>query len=246
MSTLKIAVDGCELKVLRTGAGPALLIVHGGEQDADAYEAVALELRTAFDVIAYDRRGYAGSPSDQIAAGEQFIDQQVGDAAALLTRLNVGQAIVFGTSSGAVIALHLTLRFPNLVRGLILHEPALIGPFPVLAEAFRQLIAGGGRPGGGGQGRHKTANVEYWRRHEVDPFLAHQIAPAQLTPLRVPAVTALGRASAPQVQSIATWVSWRLSTALLEFPGGHEPVYETEPFEFAAAIRKACERLGID
>lgn len=243
VSSSKVAIDGCELKVLRAGAGTPLLLVHGGEQDAQAYRSVAEELGSGFDVVVYDRRGYAGSPSSHIATGDAFVEQQAHDAGELLGQLGTGPAIVFGTSSGAIIALRLALRCADRVRGLILHEPAWIEPFPVVADAFRQLIASGARPGGGGSDRYKPQNAEYWRRCEVEPILSHRISHTELAAVRAPAVVALGMESGPQMQAIAAWTSWKLGAPLLEFPGGHEPVFEVAPAQFSAAVREACRRL---
>ena len=54
------------------------------------------------------------------------IAAQADDAAALIEELGLAPAIVFGTSGGGDIALELVARRPELVRGAIVHEPALI------------------------------------------------------------------------------------------------------------------------
>ncbi len=54
------------------------------------------------------------------------IAAQADDAAALIEELGIAPAVVFGTSGGGDIALELVARWPGLVRGAIVHEPALI------------------------------------------------------------------------------------------------------------------------
>ena len=54
------------------------------------------------------------------------IAAQADDAAALIDELGLAPAIVFGSSGGGDIALELLARHPQLVRGAIVHEPALI------------------------------------------------------------------------------------------------------------------------
>jgi pimeloyl-ACP methyl ester carboxylesterase len=71
-------------------------------------------------VVVYDRRGYGSSsesPRDWQAHRE--------DAAALLDKLGAKPAVVVGYSGGAMIALDLALQRPELVRKLVLLDPAV-------------------------------------------------------------------------------------------------------------------------
>jgi pimeloyl-ACP methyl ester carboxylesterase len=74
-------------------------------------------------MIAMDSRGHGQTtplgPVDGIRLG-QFAD----DVIRLLDHLHVAQAVVGGISMGAAVALNLTLRFPDRVRGLVLSRPA--------------------------------------------------------------------------------------------------------------------------
>jgi pimeloyl-ACP methyl ester carboxylesterase len=44
----------------------------------------------------------------------------------LIEALDIAPAAVFGTSAGAILGLDLVIRYPELVRGAILHEPPMI------------------------------------------------------------------------------------------------------------------------
>ena len=65
------------------------------------------------------------------------------DTAALLGELGVGQADIFGYSVGAAIALQLAMRYPELVRNLVLAMPVInaAGQHPGLREGMEFLSA---------------------------------------------------------------------------------------------------------
>ncbi|WP_332692277.1 alpha/beta fold hydrolase [Devosia sp.] len=132
-ATLK--VPGATLYYETTGAGPTLLIIPGGPQDAGVFTPLAAELSTRFTVVSYDPRGNSRSSFDG-APTPLDVDQQADDAAALIAHIG-GPAYVFGTSGGAQIGLNLAARHPHLVTALVAHEPPSImlmnDPAPMLA-----------------------------------------------------------------------------------------------------------------
>ena len=52
---------------------------------------------------------------------------QVEDLAAIIKTLKLGPAHIVGHSYGGAVALHLALRYPELVRTLVLAEPGVVG-----------------------------------------------------------------------------------------------------------------------
>ena len=107
------------------GSGPAVLFISGATGDAGHFARAAERLADEFATVAYDRRGC--SRSARLGAGEMMqIDAQADDAAALIKGLGHAPAIVFGSSGGGDIALELLARHPQLIRGAIVHEPALL------------------------------------------------------------------------------------------------------------------------
>ena len=122
-STLK--VPGATIYYEMLGAGPLLLIIPGGPQDAGVFADLSQHLASHFAVVAYDPRGNSRSTFD----GEpeaQDLDVHGDDAARLIEALGAGSAYVFGTSGGAQIGLNLTARYPELVRALVAHEPPAV------------------------------------------------------------------------------------------------------------------------
>ena len=76
------------------------------------------ELARVGRVITYDRRGYARSGGEPV----RNLSTHSADAAALLESLQAPPAVVVGTSSGAMIALDLAVRRPDLVRAVVEYE----------------------------------------------------------------------------------------------------------------------------
>ena len=70
------------------------------------------------------RRGFLRSPVDG-EVGPDKLGADVEDLAALIER-HGEPAVVLGSSSGAIVALELLVRRPDLVRAVVAHEPPLI------------------------------------------------------------------------------------------------------------------------
>ena len=113
--------DGLALHYLdrgesRAGAVPILLIP-GIPAVAGDWDPLALPLSASRRVIAYDNRGSGGS---SVTPGPYTTGLLASDAAALLDRLGVGEADVFGMSMGGMIAQELAIGWPGRVRRLVL------------------------------------------------------------------------------------------------------------------------------
>lgn len=128
MSMIKtdmLTVPGASIHYEVRGAGPILLMIHGGCGDADVFLEVADHLADQYTVVTYDRRGHSRSKLTN-PAEDYRIETHSDDAHRLLAALTDEPAYVFGSSSGAVIGLDLTMRYPGQVRVLIPHEPPLL------------------------------------------------------------------------------------------------------------------------
>jgi pimeloyl-ACP methyl ester carboxylesterase len=116
--------NGVRLFYELTGeAGPPLALVHGSWGDHSSWDFVVPALAQRFRVLVYDRRGHGLSerPADQGSA-----EEDAADLAALIDGLGLAPAHVVGNSFGAIVALRLANRRPDLVRSLIVHEPPLL------------------------------------------------------------------------------------------------------------------------
>jgi pimeloyl-ACP methyl ester carboxylesterase len=138
-----LQVPGATIYYEMRGSGPLLVMIPGGNGDAGPLAPVAQALGDRFTVVAYDRRGFSRSPMDEgVDPAEGRLEADVEDVVALIDAL-VGvdaKAHVFGSSSGAIVALHLLATHPDRVATLVAHEPPLIGLLPD-ADTWRAFFA---------------------------------------------------------------------------------------------------------
>lgn len=106
---------------------PVLLVI-GSPMGASGFPTLAshFEDRT---VVTYDPRGVERSVRSG-ELGELSPDDHAGDLAALIEHLDAGPVDIFASSGGAVNALALTARRPDLIHTLVAHEPPLAGILP--------------------------------------------------------------------------------------------------------------------
>jgi pimeloyl-ACP methyl ester carboxylesterase len=135
-----LAVPGARIRYRVTGGGPMLLLGQSGEGGIDRAAPFAALLADRFTVVTYDRRGLHGSPVDDPAAPVKMATH-VEDARRLLIEVADGPVRMAGMSFGAVIGLHLACEHPELLSGLIAHEPVAPGLLrPADAERLRSEL----------------------------------------------------------------------------------------------------------
>ena len=76
----QVPVPGASLFYRLRGEGPLLLLLPGGDGDADACEAMATHLEARFRVLAYDRRGLSRSVCDDRTTAPGLLTHVEGDA----------------------------------------------------------------------------------------------------------------------------------------------------------------------
>jgi len=123
-------VPGASLYYEAGGEGPLLLLIPGANGDGKVFEQILQPLAERFTVVVYDRRGFSRSQLLGPQNYEVRLETDADDARRLIQHLSNSPAIVFGTSSGAVVALELLIRHPSVVRTLIAHEPPAVNLLP--------------------------------------------------------------------------------------------------------------------
>jgi pimeloyl-ACP methyl ester carboxylesterase len=113
-------VDGVRLHYVERGSGEPLVLLHGNGSMIEDFESSGLIDLAArnYRVIVFDRPGFGHSDRPRNVVWTPDAQAELINQA--LERLDVSNAIVLGHSWGASVALALALKFPDLVRGLVL------------------------------------------------------------------------------------------------------------------------------
>ena len=115
------SLDGTTIAFERTGTGPPLVVVSSALADRSDARRLARRLAEHFTVYNYDRRGRGASGDRKpysMAAEVDDIESLIDEAG--------GSAFLFGSSSGAVLALEAASRLGTKVTRLVLFEPPFI------------------------------------------------------------------------------------------------------------------------
>lgn len=143
------SADGTEIAYDRAGTGPALVLV-GGALTSRAFGvnvALAKCLTDQFTVYSYDRRGRGDSGDTKPYSAQREIEdlEAVIDAAG-------GHVLLYGSSSGGMLALDAAAALPGKVEKLVVYEaPCVVDdtrpPVPDDAPAICTALLGQGKGG---------------------------------------------------------------------------------------------------
>lgn len=138
--TKTITVNGLSLTYLERGSGPLIILIHGSVSDYREWEKQISALAQHYRVVAYSRRfHWPNMPPAKDANAS--VQSQVDDLAGLVKALGSTPSHIIGHSFGGAVALTFALRYPELVRTVILVEPAVssvLGDNPENREATNE------------------------------------------------------------------------------------------------------------
>ncbi|WP_050460935.1 alpha/beta fold hydrolase [Herbaspirillum autotrophicum] len=258
----KVHTEGADIAYDCEGQGPLLLLVVGGNGDSRRYIELSSRLADSYTVVRYDRRASCRSSGD--AAADLDMAQQGRDAAALIRALAAGPAYVFGNSGGASIALALTEGHPELVRGLVVHEPPVMrilpdadqqmalvdgvyatyqaqGTGPAMRQFAMSLI--GFSPSAAAPG-DQGGNMDRFMAHEY--LLIGRYLP-DLGKIRrdgVPVIACAGSASLDAYYARTAKVAAEILACPYVEIAGHHLAFVTDPDLFATELRSMLHRLS--
>ncbi|MEV5499637.1 alpha/beta hydrolase [Nonomuraea fuscirosea] len=262
-----LRVRGATLHYEVRGEGPPLLMIPGGTGGAASLETVAEDLATEYTVVTYDPRGLGRSPLDDPEAGQR-VAEHAGDALRLLDLLAPGvPARVFGSSSGAIVALHLLTAHQERLERVVAHEPPVVEVLPD-AAVHRALVARVGEtfrteglmpamavfaaglskdgepaqpelpPQAAARAEQTMAGLPFFVGRIVPSFMSYAPDVDRLAALSDRLVLAGGQDSRGELPyRPAAYLAERFGAELVHFPGGHTGL-TTHPAEFAELLRK--------
>jgi len=259
-----LRVPGAALHYKTQGTGPLLLMLQGGDGDADGTDALAKHLVDRYTVLSYDRRGLSRSTLDDPSAALD-LSTHADDASRLLTAVTDEPALVFGASLGALLGLDLIAHHPEQVQLLVAHEPPAT---ELLAAPERDEAARGQeevedlyrREGVGAAMRRfvaitgvnlndrepdveiaqpkpeRVANLEFFLTHDAPAVRRYRLDLDALHACASRIVPAAGRTPGDGfVHRCAQALADELGRPLVEFPGGHAG-FVLHPRAFAARL----------
>lgn len=133
---LRVALQGVD-------SGVPVMLSHALGIDLSMWDGLAASLAPQHPLLRYDHRGHGGSA---VAAGPYALDELVDDAARLVREWGRGPVVFVGLSMGGMVGQGLAIRYPDLVRALLLANTTARLPTaaqPVSAERIAAVQAGG-------------------------------------------------------------------------------------------------------
>jgi pimeloyl-ACP methyl ester carboxylesterase len=264
-STGVVAVDGARLFYRERGSGVPVVLIHGTGANADCWGACFQDLSRDMRLVAYDRRSYSRSthaPLNSVAT-------HTADLAALLQHLGAVPAVIVGWSFGGLMALRLAASQPELVRSLVLVEPALPwlrclepGILRALMGARRNQLRGrplesvekferwaGSHRDGGSSGFDRQPEAA--RRAQLDNAQSalrelgmmpwQGVSPKSVAAVRCPVTMLVGEQSPPWYQRVARSIQRSLpTTRVIDVPGAGHFVHVDNVGTFSDSIRAAA------
>jgi pimeloyl-ACP methyl ester carboxylesterase len=112
-----VDVGGRRIAYHRAGAGPPVVLLHGGWSDGRAWQPQLAGLAHRFDLIAWDAPGCGGSDDP---VGRMTLSDYADELAEFVAALGVEKVHLCGLSWGGGLAIAVWQRHPELVRSLVL------------------------------------------------------------------------------------------------------------------------------
>ena len=260
MSAGAVEAAGIELAYEEHGSGPAVVLIHGIASTRSVWRETIEALGPEVRAIAYDRRAYGDSGAPEPYRGTT-VEEQAEDVVELVRSLDAAPAVVCGHGLGAMIALDLLLRHPELMRGAVVIEPPLL---PLAARGnevmseVRERVTDAAREGGPraavrafieGSGAEVLERLGPEREEaalsatagfaaDVAAAPSWEVSRRRLRAIDAPVVALTGSASAPVWGEISrALVELVPGAGLREAAGGHFLQLDA-PADVAAAVRE--------
>jgi pimeloyl-ACP methyl ester carboxylesterase len=247
------SADGTPIAFECTGAGPSLVIVHGGTGDRSRWTPLLPLLASKFRVCAMDRRAH-GASGDTLPYSLQ---KEVEDVVAVVAA-QPGPVFVLGHSFGAVCAFEAAFHTTKIARLALYEPPVRLADHSAILARMEAMIRSGDREGAlvtfmreivmispdevaAMKARPSWAGLLATVETSVrqDRALSqYQFDPARARTLTVPTLLMAGsRTASPELKrSIDSLRETLPHSTLRIFEGQEHNAMDTIPQEFAAAL----------
>jgi pimeloyl-ACP methyl ester carboxylesterase len=259
-------VPGARLYYEIHGSGPTLVMIPGAGGTGGVFRMVTEHLAARYTVAIYDRRGFSRS---QLAGPQDYrrrLATDADDVRRLITRIGDGPATVFGSSSGAIVALTVLTEHQSVVAAVVAHEPPAVRLLPggqdwldfwrsvyglyqtegiePAMEAFRARTFPESDVRAMAHAPKNPANATYWFEHELRQYPAAELDLNTLQRYAGRIVPAAGRDSAGYpCHGVSAALAGKLDRAVVDLPGGHIG-FVSAPAEFARELLDAIGPAG--
>lgn len=262
MSYLDVA--GSRLYYETIGSGPTMLMIPGAGGAGGVFRMVAEHLAARYTVVLYDRRGFSRSHLDGPQDYDHRLTTDADDARRLIEHVGSAPATVFGSSSGAIVALRVLTNHPTAVGVAVPHEPPAVrqlpdgqqwlnhfrstydlyresGIEPALAW-FRSRVFPESDARTMARAPKNPANAAYWFEHELRQYPAIELDLDAIQTYADRITLAAGRDSGGHpCREVTAALADKLGRALLDLPGGHVG-FLSAPAEFARELLAALDQ----
>jgi len=134
-SLQQVRINGTLYRYRDIGEGPTLLFAHGLFASHHIFAAQVQALSHSYRCIVLDMPGHGLSGYDPTG---WTLDNLSCDLALMIDELALGKVTIVGQSQGAMVALRLAARYPQLLAGLVLIGTSARAEFPERLETWRR------------------------------------------------------------------------------------------------------------
>jgi pimeloyl-ACP methyl ester carboxylesterase len=125
-----VHVNGVDLHYVDIGKGTPLVFVHGGFVDYREWLPTIEAMGPGYRSIAYSRRYNFPNHNALPHLRNHSVEVEAEDLRALIERLKIAPVDLVGVSYGGFTALELAVKHPEMVRRLVVVEPAILSWLP--------------------------------------------------------------------------------------------------------------------
>ena len=264
-----LTVSGAHLFYEVAGSGPLLVLIPGASGTGESFRPLIPHLIAHYRVVIYDRRGFSKSVLDAPQDYAHRLATDADDVRRLIEKLSNQPARVFGSSSGAIVALEVLRQYPERIQNIVAHEPPAVSFLPDAATwvAFFDRIYDSSSKNGIPKAMHQfvsmvvgkeehqvieramtqqvneytKANAAYWMEHELRQYPRIELDLAVLVAHARQILLVGGRDAQDKVSyQSSKALARQLGLTMVDVPGGHIG-FMTSPAEFAKELMKVLK-----